>query len=439
MTNEYQEVSISNLRLGTKLRFPVLQRDQVLLLSEGTMVTERVLDLLERHGIHKVRVHANDLSVDRIDEEDESKPVEPRAKFYKTVQPPAAKPKRKQAMLLRSAVSRRLDETIQSRRELVRRIGRSRFFVTPHCFGSGDEYRAALQQRDERDAELITRCTDLHSAMIDHRRLDVNAIRPCFDEMADELARDPDLFCTIIRTPTDAQYPAPHCVNVGRLAMAVAAYLDWSREEIGAVGIGSWCHDVGMLRIPGRIYRTNAAMSTTDQQDLFKHPIFALDIVGLGSVVPESIPYITYQAHERCDGSGYPRGWTMRQIHPAARLVGMVDAYVAMISDRLHRTSILPHQAIQTVMRESQQGLWDPEMSRALMRAVSLYPLGSFVELWDGRIARAVQSNPERRFRPRMDVWTDPASIAFEPGELVDLSEETDLSIAHAIPAPQPI
>jgi HD-GYP domain-containing protein (c-di-GMP phosphodiesterase class II) len=219
--------------------------------------------------------------------------------------------------------------------------------------------------------------------------------------------------------------------------MAIAAHLNWTRQEILALGLGAICHDTGMLRISERLFRTRNRIDSLQRQDLVKHPILALDLVGLDNDLDEYVRYIVYQMHERCNGSGYPRGWTTSSIHPAARLTGLADAFVAMISHRPHRNPLLPHQAILEIMQETHAGLWEPAMTRGLLRSVSLYPLGSFMELSDGRIARSIQINAKDDRRPRLEVWVDPAAVSLEPGEVFDLAAHHKTSVSRAIAPPQ--
>jgi len=46
--------------------------------------------------------------------------------------------------------------------------------------------------------------------------------------------------------------------------------------------------------------------------------------------------------HERCDGSGYPRGIGGRALDLLSRYVAIADVYDALTTDRSYRNKLLP-------------------------------------------------------------------------------------------------
>ncbi|MFO0945410.1 MAG: HD domain-containing protein [Planctomycetota bacterium] len=330
-----------------------------------------------------------------------------------------------------------MDAEIRARGNLVRSPGHGTMQLWSRKITNLADFHEAIKERDAREDDLASRCREIQYDLVHRGKVDPNPLYKWLESEITQLSRDPDLFVFLTRPPASTPYPAVHSCQVARLSMAVAAHLRWSHEEIIAVGAGAFVHDAGMLRLSDRIYRTRNRIDSLQRQDLIKHPVYALDLVGLENDLHEYMRYIAYQVHERCNGSGYPRAWPMGSIHPAARLVGLVDAYVAMVSHRPHRNPLLPHQAILEIMQEAHAGQWEAAITRGLLRTVSLYPIGSFVELSDGRLARGVQANAKDHRRPMLEVWVDPAAIALEPGELLDLSTETRINVSRAVPPPQ--
>lgn len=442
MADEYQEVPVDKLKLGYVLNYPVLERDEVLLLSVGTVITPRVVELLHQRGIDYVRINAAEAAAAAIgnaEKDDEyAKPIEAPDRFYKKLVAPLANAGSNRAStLFKSATSLRMDAEIRARGNLARSPGHGVMQIWSRKLTNLDDFHEAIRERDAREDELANRCKEIQYDIVHRARVDPNPVYKWMESELVQLSRDPDLFVFLNRPPASSPYPGIHSYQVARLSMAVAAHLRWSHEEIIAIGAGALVHDTGMLRLSDRIYRTRNRIDSLQRQDLIKHPVYALDLVGLENDLHEYIRYIAYQTHERCNGSGYPRAWPIASIHPAARLVGLVDAYVAMVSQRPHRNPLLPHQAILEIMQEAHAGLWEPALTRGLLRTVSLYPLGSFLELSDGRLARGVQANANDHRRPLLETWVDPAAIAREPGELLDLAAETRVTVSRAVPPPQ--
>src|SRR6266508_1438326 len=72
--------------------------------------------------------------------------------------------------------------------------------------------------------------------------------------------------------------------------------------------------------------------------------------------------------HERYDGQGYPRGVSGEKIPIAARILSVLDAYVAMTSKRPYRKTRTHEDAMQEILRHAGTQ-FDPAVVRALAEA----------------------------------------------------------------------
>src|SRR5690606_27821163 len=105
------------------------------------------------------------------------------------------------------------------------------------------------------------------------------------------------------------------------------------------------------------------------------------------------------------DGSGYPRGRTAQKIHPLAKIAGVADTFTALVARRPYRPGMLPYHAMVQMLRDVGAGLYDGQIVRALLNTVSLFPIGSFVALNDGRVGRVLRSNGAFYDRPMVECW----------------------------------
>jgi HD-GYP domain-containing protein (c-di-GMP phosphodiesterase class II) len=81
-----------------------------------------------------------------------------------------------------------------------------------------------------------------------------------------------------------------------------------------------------------------------------------------------------YEHHERCDGSGYPRGLTCDQMLPGAKVIVVADVVEAMMSHRPYR----PALGIDAALAEIEQGagrLYDADVAKV---CVALFREGRF-------------------------------------------------------------
>ena len=140
--------------------------------------------------------------------------------------------------------------------------------------------------------------------------------------------------------------------------------------------------------------------------------------------------------HEKPDGTGYPHGKQKEEIHLYARLINVVDTYGAMVSPRAHRLPMLPHQAMKVVMDDGAKGMLDWDIVHAFVKAMSVYPVGSYVQLEGGEIARVVRASSEIPEKPVIAVVADAQRFLFKTPVEIDLAMTEPAPKFEPIPAP---
>lgn len=244
-------------------------------------------------------------------------------------------------------------------------------------------------------------------------------------------ADDLDLFVCLGINPTTTEnlYPNRHSLHVAMLAMAVAANMEWDQRSLTDLGIGCLLHDVGMRHVKGAIYQQRAELSWDEFAEVARHPVYTFEMLeDHVDVIPLGARMVAYQMHERCDGSGYPRGRDVDQIHDMAKIAAVADVFFALVSPRPHRPGMMPYYAIERLLYGVKARQFDGGVVRALLHTVSLFPVGSFVELNDGSIGKVLRSNREKYDRPVLEVF-DPGGHA----RVVDLDQVENLRVVRPI------
>ena len=247
-----------------------------------------------------------------------------------------------------------------------------------------------------------------------------------------KISQDLDLFVSLGIEPERDKYPCRHSAQTAMLAMSIGTILGLSKDELMDLGIGCFVHDIGMLRIEADLVNSKRSLGQMEFLEITKHPALTFDMVRYNKSVTNGARMVAYQMHERCNGSGYPRQRHARQIHQLAKIAAVSDVYLALVSPRPYRAGRLPYHAMETVLHEARKGLFDADVVRCLLETVSLFPIGSFVELNDTRIARVLRANRGNYTKPVVEAWY-PGQLQGDP-QIVDLSQEQGLNVTRPLP-----
>jgi len=136
------------------------------------------------------------------------------------------------------------------------------------------------------------------------------------------------------------------------LARAVADEMSGDREMVEEVVLATLLRDVGKIDLDPALLEHEGQLDEQQRQRMNDHVLSTLRLFEHIDFPWKVLPIIRHH-HERYDGTGYPDGLRGREIPIGARIVAVVDAYVAMISPRAHRTALTPDQALQELIGEA--------------------------------------------------------------------------------------
>lgn len=152
-----------------------------------------------------------------------------------------------------------------------------------------------------------------------------------------------------------------HSTNVSLYAVLLARELGYSEKDLKEIAVGGLLHDLGKLKIDDRILTKPGKLDDFEFREIKKHPVTGFvelvdrDDLSFGQLM------MTYQHHERINGSGYPVGCIGDEIHPWARLCAIVDVYEALTSNRPYRNPMTPKTAL-AILEKGDGVEFDSEM-----------------------------------------------------------------------------
>ncbi|MDR1617841.1 MAG: HD-GYP domain-containing protein [Treponema sp.] len=227
---------------------------------------------------------------------------------------------------------------------------------------------------------------------------------------------------------------AKSSINAAILSALIAQELKLPSHKVMQIITGALLHDVGMLRLPKDILDKKGSLSDAEFQRMQQHPLYTYKIVSKEFLYPEDVGLIALQHHERWDGEGYPRRISGNAIDMGARIVSVADAFEAMVSQKSYRGSMMGYQAMKNLLSDNSRR-FDPDVLKAFIQTMGIYPIGSIILLNNGALARVVEVHGEAPLRPKIRVLIDEFGKAFkqDEGDLIDLLTEKSLFIAKAL------
>ena len=238
------------------------------------------------------------------------------------------------------------------------------------------------------------------------RALDLNKAREVVDHCVDSLLRNDDALLWLTKIKHKDEYTAEHSINVSVLSAAFGKQLGMLEEEIRTLGLCGLLHDVGKVKVPDAVLLKPGALSPEEHEIMRNHCNYGRDILMSAPKVAHSAVDVAYNHHERLNGKGYPRGLKAEQIPYLAKIVGIVDTYDAITSNRVYDRARSSMEALEIIYRCSGDQ-YDPDLVKDFIRLIGIYPPGSIVQMTNGEVGIVIASNPKNKRRPKVILVRD--------------------------------
>jgi putative nucleotidyltransferase with HDIG domain len=246
--------------------------------------------------------------------------------------------------------------------------------------GSGDEEtaQAALRMgvsdyiKKPPQPESLRRSVQraIHSrAADDHHRAMVGWMREELDRRAEAIREVTVSAFASLANAMDMRSPyfRGHSKAVALQAAAIAEALECDEREIEAVRTAGLLHDVGMMAVPDTLISKPDSLSEEEYELVRSHCDRGVEILKPMAHLGRSIRYV-HEHHERWDGSGYPLGKQGDEISLGGQIVGISEAWTAILESRAHRASHSREEGLELL--EKKRGIWfSPEVTDALLAA----------------------------------------------------------------------
>jgi diguanylate cyclase (GGDEF)-like protein len=165
---------------------------------------------------------------------------------------------------------------------------------------------------------------------------------------------------------TREMHATGHGDTVASYAAPLGRIMGLDDMQLQDLVFAAQAHDVGKIVVPEPVLIKTGALTFDEYHALKQHPLVGEKIVRM---VPcsDRIQRAIRHHQERFDGTGYPDGHRGDEIPVAARIIGLCEAYVNMISERPYADAKSPGEAIAEIEREAGTH-FDPELVRMLVQ-----------------------------------------------------------------------
>ncbi len=212
-----------------------------------------------------------------------------------------------------------------------------------------------------------------------------------------------------------------HSLNVGMLCNIFARWMGFSEEEKELATACGLFHDVGKLAMPSEVIKKPAKLTPSEYKVIKTHPLESYKILS-NYKFPDEVKNAALMHHERCDGSGYPYGFTSEKISKFAKLVSIADVYDAMTSTRTYRDAMCPFAVITHFENDGLQK-YDPGFLLTFLENTVNSFLNQKVRLSNGLEGDIIFVNPIALSKPTIKIG----------GRFIDLKKVDTVEIVDII------
>jgi putative two-component system response regulator len=156
-------------------------------------------------------------------------------------------------------------------------------------------------------------------------------------------------------------YAQSHLEKVASHSVAFGKTLGLDHTDLKILKYGAILHNVGKIAIPDAVLEKRGPLTPREKALFQHHPRVGCDICAPLKPLKPVLPIIRHHK-EHWDGTGYPDGLRADDIPLGAQVVGLVDAYVAMTSDRPYRKAVPDDDARDNLRRLARDGKFNPQL-----------------------------------------------------------------------------
>jgi len=201
----------------------------------------------------------------------------------------------------------------------------------------------------------------------------------------------------------EKNYLVAHSVRSSIISLVIGSFLKLPNHKLIELGIAALLHEIGMLKLPSQIYMSDRPLTAPEQKAIFTHPVLGYTLLKSFDI-PIPICLAALEHHERENATGYPRRLTGDKIGLYSKIITVACSYDALSSKRPHKEAKDGYTGMLELLKNEGKG-YDDTVVKALVLSLSIYPIGLYVLLSNGKKAQVIDVNPENPRFPIVQIF----------------------------------
>lgn len=203
-------------------------------------------------------------------------------------------------------------------------------------------------------------------------------------------------------------YLVSHAMRSTIFAIVIGLKLHLNFTQLQELGVSCILHEIGMLKLPSYLYLSEKKFSHAERAKIATHPLLGYQIINQADF-PISVQRAILEHHEKEDGSGYPQNLVSEKISNYAKIISVVCSYEAMSSPRNFREARSTYDAMVEMLK-NQNSKYNGDVIKALLYSLSIYPIGAYVYLANGKIGQVCDVNSDNPKNPIVQILGEKAA-----------------------------
>ncbi len=230
---------------------------------------------------------------------------------------------------------------------------------------------------------------------------------------------------------TEHNFLISHSVKTTIVSIALAEFLKFPPHRTIELGMGAMMHKIGMLKINENILTKTEELKEHEWKAIQAYPILGFKILK-EMEFPNTSSMAVLEHQERINGTGYPRRISGDQISLYGKILGVVSSYCAAVEKRPFKEGKNPHSGIMDILQDMGKQ-YDDKIVKALVFTLSVYPIGTIVQLTNKSIAVVTKTTPNNPKQPVVKVLTSENGEKLTEKIVVDLAQNNKMQIARPL------